>query len=102
MNLNIQVLSLVVSFLYGLFLYLILEINYRFFVTSSILFKIIFSFLFVFVNTLLYFIILLYINNGYVHIYFIIFIMIGYLLCKVISKRFVNRIRVWYTKFNKK
>lgn len=100
-SLNIQILSFTVSFLYGMFFYLLLEINYKFLTSSSLLVKIISSLLFVVFNTLLYFIILLYINNGYVHVYFLFLMLVGYFFCKVIYKLIVNKIRIWYTKTKK-
>jgi len=101
MSLNIQILSLLFSFFYGIIFYILLEVNYKILTSSSIFIKIISSLLFVMINTLLYFIILLYINNGYVHIYFFICILMGYFFCKVLSKLFVNKIRICYTKFKK-
>ena len=100
-SLNIQILSFTVSFLYGMFFYLLLEINYKFLTSSSLLVKIISSLLFVVFNTLLYFIILLYINNGYVHVYFLFLMLVGYFFCIVIYKLIVNKIRIWYTKTKK-
>ena len=96
-NLSVQFISLVVSFLYGMFFYILLEINYKFLTFSYIIIKILLSFIFVLFNTLLYFIILLYINKGYVHIYFLFCILCGYLFCKVLYKLIVNKIRIWYT-----
>ena len=90
MILKVQVISLVVSFCYGIFFYLMLELNSKFLYDSRILVRIIVSFLFVFVNTLLYFLILMKCNNGYVHVYFFLCILAGYLSCKVIYKKFVK------------
>ena len=100
-NINIQILSLVVSFLYGIFFYIILEVNYRFLTSSSKIIKVLSSLLFVLFHALLYFIILLYINNGYIHLYFLICILVGNFFCKVVYKWFVNKNVIWYTK-NKK
>ena len=94
MELNIQILSLGVSFLYGIIFYILLEINSRFLYSSSIIIKVLFSFIFVLFNSLLYFLILLKINNGYVHFYFLICLILGYILCKVIYKRLLKRKRM--------
>lgn len=93
-ELNVQLLTFFVSFLYGFWLYIVLEVSYKFLTSSSLMVAVISSFLFVVCNTFLYFIILLYVNNGYVHIYFLICIFLGYLLCKVIYKWFVNEFRM--------
>ena len=91
MVLSVQIISLLVSFCYGMFFYLTLELNSRFIYSSNLFVKIVYSLIFVIFHTLLYFFILMYINNGYVHIYFILCIIFGYLMCKVVSKRFVKK-----------
>ena len=91
MILKIQIYSFVVSFVYGIIFYLLLELNSKVLYSSHIIIKVITSFLFVMFNCLLYFIILMHINNGYIHVYFFMCILFGYLMCKVIYKRFVKR-----------
>lgn len=91
MVLRVQIISLLVSLGYGIFFYLMLELNSRFLYDSRILVRIIVSFLFVLFHTLLYFLILMKINYGYVHIYFFLCMLGGYLICKVAYKRFVKK-----------
>ena len=91
MNLRIQLISLIVSFLYGGFFYLLLELNYKFLYSSNLVVKIVVSFLFVMLNVLLYFLILMKINYGYVHLYFFLCIILGYFVCKVVYKKIVKR-----------
>ena len=83
-KLDIQIKSLIFSFLFGCIFYLMLELFNRIPFKNKICLKIIFSFIFVLIMSLLYFLILLYINNGYLHIYFIILIMVGYLFIYLI------------------
>lgn len=90
MVLGVQIISLIVSFCYGIFFYLTLSLNSKFIYSSHLLVKIICSFIFVMFHTILYFFILMRINYGYVHIYFFLCILGGYVLCKVVSKRFVK------------
>lgn len=90
-ELNIQILSLGVSFLYGILFYILLEINSRFLYSSSMVVRILFSFVFILFCSLLYFVVLLKVNNGYVHFYFLLCIILGYFLCKVIHKRLLKR-----------
>ena len=97
MELNIQILSFLFSFLFGIFFYILLEVNTKFLYHSSVFIKVLFSFIFILFSSLVYFYILLKINNGYVHFYFFICIVVGYFLCKVIYKRLLKRKRVWYT-----
>ena len=91
MALKIQIYSFLVSFFYGIFFYFMLEINSRFIYSSNRAIKIISSFLFVLFNVLLYFIILLKVNNGYIHIYFFLCILVGYIMCKVVVRKVCNR-----------
>ena len=79
MRLNIQIYSLLYSFLFGVGFYFILDIFNKYNNKCKLILKIIFSLLFVFINAILYFFGLIRINNGYLHIYFLIFIMVGYL-----------------------
>lgn len=91
MALRIQIYSFVVSFLYGVFFYFLLEVNAKFIYSSYMVVKVLSSFLFILFNTLLYFLLLLKINNGYIHGYFFLCILVGYLLCKVIVKKVCKR-----------
>lgn len=97
MSLNIQIYSLLFSFLYGIILYILLEINYRFLFEGKIIYRVIISFLFVMVLSLVYFLVLLKINNGVLHLYFFLSMFTGYLLSFVIYKKLiVKRKKVWY------
>ena len=91
MVLKVQIISLVVSFCYGIFFYLLLELNSKFLYSSHIVVRIIVSFLFVMFHTLLYFLILMKINYGYIHFYFFLCIILGYILCKVVYKKIVKK-----------
>ena len=72
MILRIQIYSLLFSFFYGIFVFFLLELNYKLLYTGKMLYKIIISLLFVMFISLLYFYGLLKINNGIIHIYFLI------------------------------
>lgn len=94
MVLNVQIVSLLVSFGYGMFFYLTLELNSRFIYAGNWFVRLVGTFLFVMLHTLLYFLILMHINCGYIHVYFFICMLVGYLMCKVVYKRFVKRKKV--------
>ena len=84
--LNIQLKTLIYSFLYGAFFSLILKINYKFIYYSTGIKKVLVNLFFIIDNTLLYFIILRYLNNGIFHFYFLLSIFIGFFCVnKVIS-----------------
>ena len=91
MVLKIQVISLIVSFCYGIFFYITLELSSKILYMSNLLVRVMATLLFVLFHTLLYFLLLMKINYGYIHIYFFLSILLGYVMCKVIYKRFVKR-----------
>ena len=87
MILRIQIYSLLFSFFYGILVFFLLELNYKLLYTGKMLYKIIISFLFVMFISLLYFYGLLKINNGIIHIYFLIVMFKGYMLSFVIYSK---------------
>lgn len=88
MLLSIQIKSLLFSFIYGIFFFIMLEINYKFIYNDKIIIKMLFTFIFVFFHTLLYFICLIYINNGIVHVYFLLMILVGFIISFLLYRRF--------------
>ena len=85
MDLKIQIYSLFYSFFFGIILYFLLNLFNKYTVRKNVFLKIILSFLFVIVLSLIYFIGLLYINNGCLHVYFFVFILVGYLIVYFIN-----------------
>ena len=92
MDIKIQITTLLVSFLYGIFFSLFLSLNYKFIYSNKKIIKTTISFLIVIVSVLLYFIILKKINYGIFHIYEILSIIFGFIienwLSGIIAKRF--------------
>ena len=87
MILKIQILSLIYSFFFGVIFFLLLEVNYRFLYEVKLVYRIIISFLFVIIISLGYFLGLLKINNGIIHIYFLLSLFTGYLVSFVIYNK---------------
>lgn len=79
MGLGIQIKSLIFSFIFGCIFYFLLDLFNRFSKKLKIVLKIFVSLIFVLLVSSVYFIVLLYVNNGVVHIYFLLSIMVGYL-----------------------
>jgi len=77
MDLELQIQSLITSFIFGLFLSFLFNLLYKFLFSKKTFFKIITNAIFVFSNTILYFFLLKKVNNGIVHLYFIIALIIG-------------------------
>ena len=90
MVLSVQMLSILISFCYGMFFYFSLELSIRIIYSNNFILKFFGTLLFVLFHAILYFLLLLRINNGYVHVYFFLCIFCGYLLCKVIHKKIVK------------
>ena len=88
MTLKLQIISLIVSLFYGVFFSFLLSINHKIIYNSNKYIKIIGTFIFIIFNALLYFLILLKINNGIVHIYCIISIMLGFILYNRIALKY--------------
>ena len=87
MSLDIQLITLFVSFAYGVFLYFVFLLNSKILYNDKLFIKIMGSFLLVLDGVLLYFIILLRINNGICHPYCLILLSIGFYLTYRIVKK---------------
>ena len=80
MSLKIQVFSFVFSFVYGFVFSFLLKINYNVLFMSRKLLSFFSNFLFMFDISLLYFLIIRYINEGILHFYFLILFFVGWFL----------------------
>ena len=80
MPLDIQINSLVFSFAFGLFFSAFLDLNHKIIYNSHKIIKLIGTSLVVFSSTLIYFIILLNINNAAFHPYELLMIALGFYL----------------------
>jgi hypothetical protein len=101
MKLNIQINTLLVSILFGIYFCLILDIFKKILLKNKIL-QFILSFIIVLFNSIIYFLILLKLNNAILHPYYIIALLIGFLIENVIFKTFkriVKKYKRWYNSF---
>lgn len=78
MNSYIQLISLIISFIYGIVLYYLNLFNIKKFNSKNIIIKSLIYILYLFDISLLYVCILYKLNNGILHIYFILCILLGY------------------------
>ena len=78
MNLQIQIQTILFSFLYGIFFACFLHLSYKIIYSEKKFIKIFMTFLFVVVNVLCYFIFLRKINDGIVHPYGLFMIVFGF------------------------
>ena len=77
MILEIQIKTLIFSFLFGIYFSYMIRINYKYIFSLKKIYRILGTILLVTSNVLLYFIILLKINNGLIHIYSLCMIVFG-------------------------
>lgn len=92
MDLKIQFISFGFSFIFGVFLFFIFEIFYikryrkknRLFLLSNVAISILVS--------ISYFVLLYLINNGSLHLYFLLLICFGFLLAYSLYKKHVNKL----------
>ena len=87
MNSFVQVISLSSSFVYGILVYYLNNINCRVTLNKSIITKLLISILYLFNVSIIYVIFLYKLNNGVLHIYNILFILIGYVLIAVKKRK---------------
>lgn len=80
MILDTQIKTLFYSFLFGIYFSFIVYLTYKYIYKLKKYYKIIITFFFIFFNTLIYFLILLKINNGIIHIYGIFSLLLGFLI----------------------
>ena len=80
MSLKLQIISLIISFIFGILFNFLLKINYKIIYNESKIVQIGGTFLYVIASSLLYFYILLKVNNGIVHIYCLLSILLGYII----------------------
>ncbi len=99
MNLEIQIQSLIYSFVYGLFFSYLLNLNYRILFMSRRLIQIFANFFFVLDNVFLYFILLRYINQGIFHTYFFLLLILGFIVGNTVTKKI--RFKKWFFKRKK-
>lgn len=91
MEIKIQLYSFIVSFCYGLFIYLIFNLNKKKLVIDKIMVKFTLSFVLIVDIVLLYVAIMYKLNNGIIHNYFVIVMIFGYVLGKTIVKKLKKR-----------
>ena len=80
MNLKEQILTLIISFFYGVLLYFILKELFRIKYFHKRKIQISISFFLSVFFSIMYFILLLYINHGVIHLYFFLAVLFGFLI----------------------
>ena len=91
--LRIQIISVFISYLYGIFFSILLNLNSKYIYNTKKIKKYLFNFIFVFDNVLLYFIILRHINDGILHYSFMIVLFLGFLSVNKVTNRIFDKIK---------
>lgn len=78
MDLSTQIMSLLFSFIYGVIVSYLFNLNYNFIFKTSMLYKIVINILFCVNLGLVYFLLIKVINYGVIHIYFVFSFLIGF------------------------
>lgn len=86
MNEVIQLLSFFASFCFGFFFHVLTNFHFKLTDTYPIWLKYLTTFLFIVDITLMYLLLLYYLNDGVVHIYFVFFVLFGFALYGYLSK----------------
>lgn len=93
-NLNMQLKSIIFSFLYGVLISLIFNLIYFLIFSKKKVVRIFFSTIFVINISFLYFYILEHINYGYIHIYLLLFLLAGFLIFFKYFKKKLRKVNV--------
>ena len=102
MNLELQILSLIFSFSFGIVLSYLYNLFYNFLNYKIRRYNILINILFFLNVFLIYFILLILINDGIIHIYFLFLLILGFLLFLNKSKAVRKIIKVSVNKSKKK
>ena len=87
MSSYVQLLCLLISFIYGFILYKLNYFNYKILKNKFIIFRIILYLLYILDLSILYIVILYKINKGILHIYFVIMIILGFIISSVKKRK---------------
>ena len=94
MSVDIQIICIIVSFLYGIFIKICNLINSTLIKNNNKYINIIFNVIYMYILVILYIILIYKINKGIFHIYFIIMILLGYILMSKYVKFIINSIKL--------
>ncbi len=88
MTTKLQLLSFLVSFLFGIFFYFTSLLNYKLIHKHSVLLKYGITFIYSVILSLLYILIMFKVNYGVIHIYFIGMLFLGFLFAWKYCQKF--------------
>lgn len=94
MTSNLQLISFLVSFLFGIGFFCLTCLNFKIIKNLKKIIKHVITGIYVLDITIIYVIIIYHINKGYFHIYFIIMVILGYFVGFITNKHIISKISV--------
>ena len=86
MNIKFQVISLLFSFLYGSIIFSLIKKLYRYLTIKKTSKRVLYNLGFSIFISLIYFIIMYFLNNGYIHLYYLLSLVLGILVVYQLTK----------------
>ena len=93
MALNLQIITSIFSFLFGMFFSLFLRVNYKIVYNSHKVIKFFGTFLVVMITVMAYFLLLQKLNNALFHPYHLILLIIGFTLGHYLEQKIVKHFK---------
>ena len=94
MHANLQLISFLVSFIFGICFYFLTILNFYLIDNLKLFLKHILTLIYTIDITIIYIIIFYHLNKGYFHIYFILTVFIGFFIGLLIHKKLLSKINV--------
>ena len=94
MTSKLQLISFLVSFIFGIFFYFLTILNFSLIKDLKLYIQHILTFIYTIDMTIIYIIIFYHLNKGYFHIYFIFMVFLGFFAGFLINIKFLSKIDV--------
>ena len=90
MSLELQIKTIIVSFLFGIYFLIILRMSQKIIYNKYEIVKLLGTTMIILINTVIYFLVIKKINEGIFHIYEILFIVLGMLFDNIIHRYIID------------
>ena len=101
MSVNLQIICIILSFIYGMFIYITNIINKKINGNKEVIINTLINIIYIYIMVLLYVIIIYKINKGIFHYYFFMVMLIGYIIMSNIVKKLKKHVKL-FKMLNKK
>ena len=98
MTSNLQLISFLVLFFYGVFFYLLTILNFRLLKDVKVYIEHLLTFVYVLDMTIIYILIFYHLNKGYFHIYFILMVFVGFFVMMFLHHKYGKRVKMFFKK----